>query len=204
MRQNVRERWEKRLAETPRAAASDVLVLKSEYNTAWNFFSAKELGDTILGFWRRWCDNAEANTFNVLHPPFTAASGELSTSTDDRVSTLMWVSPEGGGPRYRAQVADIRKVGILNRRMIVSKKRTRNLFDLTSLWKKIVIARLDSDAVEDLAQQSAPSNVNLDLEEPMQLDDPVGEGGWNSDSGSDRRARSPDPNAAFANVSWFG
>ena len=42
LRQNVRERWDKRLAETPRAAASDVLVLKSEYNTAWNFFSAKE------------------------------------------------------------------------------------------------------------------------------------------------------------------
>ncbi|KAJ2983865.1 hypothetical protein NUW54_g10588 [Trametes sanguinea] len=50
------ERWEKRLSEsTGDATSSDVLVLKSTYNTAWNYFSAKELGDEILGYWRSWC-----------------------------------------------------------------------------------------------------------------------------------------------------
>jgi hypothetical protein len=32
--------------------------------------------------------------------------------------------------------------------MIVSRKRTRNLFDLTSLWKKTVLTRLERDVLE--------------------------------------------------------
>lgn len=41
---------------------------------------------------------------------------------------------------------DIRKVEIMSKRMLVSRKRNRNLFDLTSLWKKVVIAKLDQEA----------------------------------------------------------
>ena len=31
--------------------------------------------------------------------------------------------------------------------MITSRKRTRNLFDLTSLWKKTVLSRIEDDAL---------------------------------------------------------
>ena len=42
-------------------------------------------------------------------------------------------------------VPDIRKINILNRRMIVSCKRTHNLFDLTNLWKNNVIDNMVDD-----------------------------------------------------------
>lgn len=44
---------------------------------------------------------------------------------------------------------DIRKLDILNQRMIVSRKRKRNLFDLTSQWKKLVLATLDKEVIEN-------------------------------------------------------
>ena len=53
--QHIEERWEKQLgmADIPEPdGQSDVLVLKSIYNTTWNLFSAKELGDTVLGSWQ--------------------------------------------------------------------------------------------------------------------------------------------------------
>lgn len=36
--------------------------------------------------------------------------------------------------------------------MIVSRKRTRNLFDLTSLWKKTVVTTLEHDIVNESSQ----------------------------------------------------
>jgi hypothetical protein len=39
---------------------------------------------------------------------------------------------------------DVRKLDILNRRMIVSCKCTHNLFDLTTLWKKKVLLNMTS------------------------------------------------------------
>lgn len=47
-------------------------------------------------------------------------------------------------------VPDIRKINILNSRVIVSRKRTKNLFDLTSLWKKTVISTLEGDIVNSI------------------------------------------------------
>ncbi|KAH7045378.1 hypothetical protein BKA62DRAFT_629957, partial [Auriculariales sp. MPI-PUGE-AT-0066] len=47
-------------------------------------------------------------------------------------------------------VPDLRRINYDNKRIIVSKKRTRNLFDLTSLWKKTVLVNMDEQAAEDL------------------------------------------------------
>ena len=55
---------------------------------------------------------------------------------------------------------DIRKLDILNRRMIVSRKRKRNLFDLTSQWKKLVLATLDKVLRR---QQGATNNSDQEL-----------------------------------------
>ncbi|OSX57532.1 hypothetical protein POSPLADRAFT_1061231 [Postia placenta MAD-698-R-SB12] len=38
---------------------------------------------------------------------------------------------------------DLRKLNIWNRRLITSRKRTQNLYDLTNLWKKVVLQNLD-------------------------------------------------------------
>jgi hypothetical protein len=56
------------------------------------------------------------------------------------------------------------QIGILNRRMIVSRKRTRNLFDMTSLWKKTVLAAMDSNISDPLSAESD------DMDEDMKSD----------------------------------
>jgi len=48
-RSNIGQRWQNRLSDN-RREHGNVLALKSEFNTAWNYFSAKELGDTVLGY----------------------------------------------------------------------------------------------------------------------------------------------------------
>jgi hypothetical protein len=39
-------------------------VLKSQFNSAWNYFSAHELGETVLGYWQAWFDQADINHFD--------------------------------------------------------------------------------------------------------------------------------------------
>jgi hypothetical protein len=137
---NIVERWQKRLDDN-RRVHDDVLVLKSEFNTAWNYFSAKELGDTVLGYWRGWLAAAESNTFSIRYPAFSGDTGDLEDVSAARCVVVD--TPTGPLP-----IPDVRTIGFTNRRMIVSRKRTRNLFDLTSLWKKTVLTRLDRDALE--------------------------------------------------------
>ncbi|TRM56524.1 hypothetical protein BD626DRAFT_370155, partial [Schizophyllum amplum] len=103
------------------------------------------LGDTILGFWRRWCDRAEEGRFNVLYPRYTSDRGKIPFVDNPIVATQFWA--DSG---YRRWMPDIRKINILDRRMLVSKKRTTNLFDLTSLWKTVVLSRLEDDSIDDL------------------------------------------------------
>ena len=55
---------------------------------------------------------------------------------------------------------DLSKTDILGRRWLVSRKRTRNLFDLTSLWKKAVITRLDEDVLMDDSDDSDLMSVD--------------------------------------------
>ena len=64
---NFRVCWEKCLSVSSNAERehSDILVLKSEFNTAWNYFSAHELGDVILGYWRTWFNQADTNHFDT-------------------------------------------------------------------------------------------------------------------------------------------
>ena len=141
---NFSERWKKRLtvSNNQPSAPEEVLVLKSTFNSAWNYFSAKELGDEILGFWQQWLAAAESNTLgSIRYPKFSSSTGDMDVMFESSC-TLLHTSD---GQKL---MPDVRKIGILNRRMIVSRKRTRNLFDLTSLWKKIVISKLEHDATD--------------------------------------------------------
>jgi hypothetical protein len=51
-------------------------------------------------------------------------------------------------PQGPILVPDIRTIGFANRKIIVSCEQTRNLLDLTSLWKKTVLTQLDRDTLE--------------------------------------------------------
>jgi hypothetical protein len=73
------------------------------------------------------------------------------------------------GPR---SILDVWTIEFSNRHMIVLCKCTQNLFDLTSLWKKMVLTRLDRDAIEpeeNLRSEMDVSLSNLSETDPSYL-----------------------------------
>ena len=124
----------------------------------------------------------EHHNFNGKFPWFEDAIGNV----DPRLEHMLLVD-EGQVGTF---VLDIRKMNILNRKMLVSQKRTRNLFDLTNLWKKDVIANmvnnlpsnelhhepsgLVDEKLEDLLNQEAFDNLfNPWHQPPKQEIEPV-------------------------------
>ena len=156
LKDNVSERWEKRLSVTDRPV-EEVLVLKTNFNTAWNFFSARELGDTVLGYWREYCIRAVsgAGFDSIRYPVFSASHGGLEGVLADLCSPM----PTREGIQL---LPDINKIDISNRRLITSRKRTRNLFDLTSLWKKTVLETVENDALRQDIPSINPQDDNAD------------------------------------------
>ena len=66
-------------------------------------------------------------------------------------------------------VPDIRKLDILNRKLITSRKRTRNLLDLASLWKKTVLESMDTQILEE-EYYNPLFNPTPHVEERMDVD----------------------------------
>jgi hypothetical protein len=157
---NMQARWHNRLTVKPKQEHDDVLVLKSEFNTAWNYFSARELGDTIIGYWRGWLAAAEAGNFSAQFPDERDFKDLEETPLD---CCLRVPSTQGDWG-----IPDIRKTSMQRLdKVIVSRKRTRNLFDLTSLWKKVVLTTLDDNAFEsedviDLHHRDSDSDMDVD------------------------------------------
>jgi hypothetical protein len=156
---NILERWNKRLNDN-KDKRDQVLVLKSEFNTTWDYFNASELGSTILEFWRDWLTHAEENNYSLRFPQYSADLADLSETQPDLCTRVTNQDGEHLLP-------DIRKLDILNRRMIVSRKRTRNLFDLTNLWKKLVLSKMDQQILPDnmdLSSQNIDEDVDMDID----------------------------------------
>jgi hypothetical protein len=86
-----------------------------------------------------------ANDHYDFNNGFGRMSGELGALSNVDPQFLTEVKTSEG---INVMMPDIRKLDILNRRMIVSRKRKRNLFDLTSQWKKLVLERLDEEVME--------------------------------------------------------
>ena len=131
---NLSKRWDERLAIKPANESADILVLKTQYNLAWNYFNAHQLGDTIFGYWREWLNRADTGTFNNEYP--------APDNRDLRVSN--WGTGESEG------LWDLRKTNLFNSKVILSRKRTRNFLDLTNLWKRSVIENLEEQALDDI------------------------------------------------------
>jgi hypothetical protein len=69
------------------------------------------------------------------------------------------------GPR---PIPDVQTIGFANCRMIVSHKRMQSLFDLTSLWKKTVITRLDRDTLDP--EENLGSNMDVSSSDLSETD----------------------------------
>lgn len=145
LKDNFTKRWENRLIVKDQSDAADVLVLKSSFNTAWNYFNAHELGETVLGYWRTWMDQAANNHFDY-NSGMGRDDGDIGGLHGTDPQFLTEVQTNVG---TTVMMPDIRKLDILNRRMIVSRKRKRNLFDLTSFWKKTVLETLDKEVIDN-------------------------------------------------------
>jgi hypothetical protein len=146
-KRNLQERWEKRFAL--RNAVSDgsesVLVLKTRFDDVWNWFSATELGNSITKYWEEWYERATEGRYSVNDPsrPFTAPDSEHEHGVVDVRPDLFTRVLDNVGEEVF--VPDLRKIGLLGSRWIVSRKRNTNLFDLANVWKKIAFRQLDEN-----------------------------------------------------------
>ncbi|KAL5498076.1 hypothetical protein ACEPAH_2206 [Sanghuangporus vaninii] len=158
LKNNITKRWTNRLSVTEHAPA-DVLVLKTEFNPVWNYFNATELGNTIFGYWREWLTRAEAG--NLSHSEgFPRVPSQYTSDVVATRGLMAAVSDDGA----RVLVPDIRQVNILQKRVITSRKRTRNLLDLSSLWKNTVLLELDRRV---LSNQDSNRQVSIPIDDTI-------------------------------------
>jgi hypothetical protein len=143
MCRNIQERWTKRFADrsTDSKQSPDVLVLKTEYNLAWNYFNASELGTVIFEYWHEWLNRANAGAYNAEFPPPPDPDDHDVEAPHEK----FWDGPHG-----EVWAPDVRKTTIFNRRVITSRKRTLNLMDLANHWKKTVLEHLDERVLDEL------------------------------------------------------
>jgi hypothetical protein len=165
LKKNISKRWETRLRDnTAHTAQEGVLVLKSSFNLAWNYFNATEFGEAITSYWKEWYDRADRGEYSLKNPKrlFPAPTGDLGGL--DSTGSRFW-SEFSNGSGDTVWLPDIRKISMLDRRFLVSRKRTRNMFDLTNLWKQDVFAKLDEKVSEELENIQAPQ-TQLTVVEP--------------------------------------
>ncbi len=136
---NVSKRWTSRLLVTPHARDADVLVLKSQYNFAWNYFSSTQLGERIFGYWREWLLRADTGNFNQEYP--------APNEKDHRVSDWQ---------QHLPGTWDLRETNLLElSRIVLSRKRTRNFLDVSNLWKRTVLETLEDQTLNDIVGTAA-------------------------------------------------
>jgi hypothetical protein len=141
---NLAKRWNQRLEIKTSSESADVLVLKTQYNLAWNYFNAHQLGDTIFGYWREWLQRADSGEFDQEFPK--------PDPKDSRVSD--WSNPETALMKW-----DLRETNLFNARVILSRKRTRNFLDLTRLWKNSVIESLELQTLDNIVAESGRAYI---------------------------------------------
>ncbi|EAU86332.2 hypothetical protein CC1G_05326 [Coprinopsis cinerea okayama7 len=112
------------------------------------------LGDTILGYWKTYAEKAKKDQLGGIHwQQFSDNVGDFTDVPDELMSLFRTTK----GLRY---MPDVSKTNIWQRKVLVSRKRTRNLFDLTSLWKKQVLSKLEEDILMDVDSDSDQMSVD--------------------------------------------
>jgi hypothetical protein len=132
IKDNFQKRWNTRLSNLS-AGSADVFVHKTEFNPAWMLFNVQKLGETITESWR-----------SHLHKLYDRQIDSAKRNGDP---VEPWVCPRAS-PRPKDWIRlfldgmtfDVIRTGLPDRRFLVSRKRTSNLFDLTNTWKKVILS----------------------------------------------------------------
>jgi hypothetical protein len=141
----------------------DILVLKTEYNLAWNYFSAKELGDSIMNYWREWLNRLDSGKFDTEYPPpLTNDYGDIKGQPD-------WFGECPDGTIVFGY--NLRNTNIFNQRVITSCKRTVNLSNYTNLWKKVILEHLDEQVTRLETEETKQDTVTAPLHSTQSVND---------------------------------
>ncbi|KAG2107746.1 uncharacterized protein F5147DRAFT_553294, partial [Suillus discolor] len=98
-------------------------------NLAWTLFNVKELGEAITGPWHSHLEH-KYEQMRELHKSINKPMEEWLQPTPS-TAPRKWMSDFLSG-----RIFDIYKAGLCDHRFLVSRKQTRNLFDLSNTWKK--------------------------------------------------------------------
>ena len=167
MRKYVQHRWESK--DTPRPELKEhVLVLKTEFNDAWDYFDVNQLCDTMMQPIRTTLSEWRRGTLPTPAPPHQAsafiADGDLSdrnvqrfleefsgnswTDLDESLAVPLdpgkapllareWRIREGRGiTSGRFNLINYENWIIGDRRWLLSRKRTDNVGDLATQWRR--------------------------------------------------------------------
>ncbi|KAH9485936.1 hypothetical protein JR316_0002853 [Psilocybe cubensis] len=119
---------------------------------------AAELGKTVTEYWSAWYEHAEKGLYSAdSSRPLIKPDPNYVHDLDDVRPELFTQILVDGETEF---VPDLRKIGLLGSRWIVSRKRNTNLFDLANVWKKTVFRKLDEDIAEKGGVVPETQNVN--------------------------------------------
>lgn len=162
LRDNINQRWIQRFRN--RSDESDpVLVLKSHYNTAWDNFNAQEIQNRMFEYWREWVQRATRGDYSIEFPICDKPDSEAFSYSHGH--NKVEVKLPGGDTIW---VPNIINTDILNRRVLVSKRRNRQMKDLVNLWNKSILKNVEEDEALD---PLPPSSRVISLQTgPMEID----------------------------------
>ncbi|KAL0562505.1 hypothetical protein V5O48_019582, partial [Marasmius crinis-equi] len=124
----------------------------------------------MIGYWKRWLDRADRDDFNTDYP--APKIDEARTAEGAEPGDLVLSIPNPGGsflPPRSVAVRDLSDSGILDARILVSRKRTKNLFDYATLWKKELITKLDKHEATFESEPVVPLFEESDSADEMDI-----------------------------------
>ena len=152
-RSNLSVKWEKRYdsADMHIGEHATFAVLKLEFNPVLNYLNAKELGETIITAWRESMEMWNRGDLPKCYTEDWQAGRQVlldNVSLSNGLDGSVLSSKGEGSP---LKLPDVTKLNSLMKvRRIISRKRTKNLFDLANTWKRMVLASTDENLFNDL------------------------------------------------------
>ena len=151
-KQYAHKKWEARLSKAI-VNEDPVLVVKSEFNSAWNWFNIDILKDTIMKSLGRWKYDFESGKYGNVNSPvhpdrwdewveldrldFVGIADSLGLPRESVTDRLIHTVGEAE-PRSAA-ILNLDSYIMGNARWLVSRKRTQNFADLASLWRQSLL-----------------------------------------------------------------
>ena len=122
----------------------DVFILKTQFNKAWDLFDPHELGRRVSEVWAHELNELDAH-YGPLSPEykenFLLGAAEGSRGKGMQGPRPLIALPVKLGVHIKfEQTLDLRDVGFLDKRWLLSCKRGQNLFNLIASIKKSILA----------------------------------------------------------------